>query len=389
MTDAAPPSRDRRFWWATVAYLIALTPSLVFGRPLWEVIASAALYVAAVAAVVVRRRHRLALSLVAAVATPVGSGSLWFPALLCLGIRPRDRATSAIAAGSAVSMGLSTFGRRVIEVGLDTTEVATRTELASALAQWAIALLMGGLALVAGRLIGTRRELLESLQDRAERAEAERSLRAREAVLLERNRIAGEMHDVLGHKLSLLTLQAGALEVNPTDAEAVERSAVQIRTTARAALDDLRDVIGALRTDDDAPLTPTADLGDVLTLLQKSRDAGAHVTLEDSLTDAKGLEPAVGRAVHRIVQESLANAHHHAPGEHIHVCLAGVPGRGVTVEIENGIPPGGSVNPGNGTGLDGLAERVRLAGGTFTAGPSGDRFRVHARLPWDAEGSQP
>ena len=339
-------------------------------------------------AVFVRRRRRLALSLVAALATPVGTGNLWFPALLCLGIRPRDRITPVVAVGAAVSMGLSTLGRRTIELGLDTTDAATRTELASALAQWAIALLMGGLALVAGRLIGTRRELVESLQDRAERAEAERSLRAREAVLLERNRIAGEMHDVLGHKLSLLTLQAGALEVNPSDAEAVERSAIQIRSTARAALDDLRDVIGALRADDDAPLMPTAGLGDVTTLIQKSREAGAHVTLEDSLTDTRGIEPVVGRAVHRIVQESLANAHHHAPNERIHVCLSGVPGRGITVEIENAIPSDGPINPGNGTGLDGLAERVRLAGGTFTAGPAGERFWVRARLPWDTEGSR-
>ncbi|GMA42171.1 sensor histidine kinase [Mobilicoccus caccae] len=236
-------------------------------------------------------------------------------------------------------------------------------------------------------VIGTRRALVASLEDRARRAESERASRAREAVLLERARIAREMHDVLGHKISLVTMQAGALEVN-ADAgrEVVEREAGRIRLTAREALEDLRAVIGALE-EEDASREPGPGIGEVPALVARYREAGASIEVEDTVTtreDARSIDAVAGRAIHRVLTEALTNAHRHAPGSPVGVRLTGTPGRGVDLVVENaaGSP---AERASGGTGLPGLAERVRIAGGTFEAGVRDGMFRVRARFPWPQE----
>src|SRR6478609_4249680 len=142
-----------------------------------------------------------------------------------------------------------------------------------------------------GAYVGARRDLLSSLQDRAERAEAERERRSEQARLAERARIAREMHDVLAHKVSLIALQAGGLEVNPgVGTEQVQLTAGLIRATAREALQDLRGVLGVLREQpaaatDGADLAPQPGLSQIAALVSASRLAGVQVTLTNEVTD--------------------------------------------------------------------------------------------------------
>src|SRR6478736_7122969 len=169
-----------------------------------------------------------------------------------------------------------------------------------------------------GAYVGARRDLVASLRDRAVRAEEERERRAEQARLAERARIAREMHDVLAHKVSLIALQAGGLEVNPgIGAERVRQSAGQIRSTAREAMEELRAVLGVLRDEtaiglpEGADLAPQPGLPELSALVDSSRAAGVHITLT---VDAAELPTATGRAVYRLVQEALTNVHKHARG---------------------------------------------------------------------------
>ncbi|MBX7266248.1 sensor histidine kinase [Micromonospora sp. Llam7] len=238
-----------------------------------------------------------------------------------------------------------------------------------------------------GMFVRARRQ---SLRERAGRVEAEQELRVAEARQGERNRIAREMHDVLAHRLSLLSLHAGALELRPDAApEEVARAAGVVRDSAYQALEDLREVIGVLRTgvdrSDETPERPQPTLADLPDLVDQSRRAGMRVRL-DWQTDALSAVPAgVGRSAYRIVQEGLTNARKHAPDAEVAVTVRATPGDGVTVEIRNPYPaetsPAGI--PGAGIGLIGLTERAALAGGRLEHGPTpaGD-FRLGAWLPW-------
>ncbi|MGI5525726.1 sensor histidine kinase [Micromonospora sp. CA-259024] len=244
-----------------------------------------------------------------------------------------------------------------------------------------------------GMFVRARRQLIVSLRERAERAEAEQQLRVAQARHLERTRIAREMHDVLAHRISLLSLHAGALEFRPdAPADEVARAAGVIRGSAHAALQDLREVIGVLRAegddDGDAPEPPQPTLADLPALIAESRSAGVRVNVSDTVAKPGEAPAALGRAAYRIVQEGLTNARKHAAGAAVTVDVAGGPGTGLTVAIGNrwpvGSPPGGTL-PGAGTGLVGISERVTLAGGRLAYGrdDTGD-FRLAAWLPWPA-----
>ncbi|WP_435864474.1 sensor histidine kinase [Streptomyces sparsogenes] len=295
------------------------------------------------------------------------------------------------------------------------------------------ALLVSG-AIGWGMFVRSRRQLLASLRERAARAEAEAALRAERTQRLTRERIAREMHDVLAHRLSLLSVHAGALEYR-ADASPREVAAAAgvIRSSAHQALQDLREVIGVLRApesdaDGGPPDRPQPTLADLPRLVEESRRAGMRVTLSDEAgvtgpgsrpgtgtapdtgpDTGIGLAPAAvpgatGRTAYRIVQEGLTNARKHAPDTEVTVTAAGAPVEGLTVEVRNavrvparartpGAPPGRQEGPaaipaaipGAGQGLAGLAERAALVGGRLECGPSpaGD-FRLYAWLPWPA-----
>ncbi len=236
-----------------------------------------------------------------------------------------------------------------------------------------------------GAYARSRAELLDSLRERARRAEADQERRVGAARLAERTRIAREMHDVLAHRLSLVAATAGAIEFRPdAPPERLAAAAGVLRSSAHAALDELREVIGVLRSgpDEDRPQPTTAD---VPRLVAEIRAAGTPVRLTDGLGAV--LDGSTGRTVYRVVQEGLTNARKHAAGQPVDVVLRG--GAEIVVEVGNPLGPAAGT-PGGGAGLIGLAERVALAGGRLEHGADGDRFRLVATLPWpDGTGPAP
>ncbi|MFJ1719068.1 sensor histidine kinase [Streptomyces sp. NPDC088244] len=239
-----------------------------------------------------------------------------------------------------------------------------------------------------GMVVRSRRQLVVTLRERARRAETEAALRAEQAQRLAREAIAREMHDVLAHRLTLLSVHAGALEFRPDAPTAeVARAAGVIRDSAHEALQDLREIIGVLRSpgesDGDRPQPTLASLDE---LIAESRLAGMKVTLDNRVGDPATAPAATGRTVYRIAQEGLTNARKHAPGAEVTVTVTGAPGQGLIVEVRNPAPtrPFEQV-PGSGQGLIGLTERATLAGGGLDHGPLPDGgFRVRATLPWPA-----
>ncbi len=254
------------------------------------------------------------------------------------------------------------------------------------------------LCVAVGFYIGERRAYVDSLRERALTAEREQALRAVQARVAERTRIAREMHDVLAHRISLVAMHSGALAYR-TDLprEQVAETAEVIRANANRALGELREVLGVLRdvpgTDGaggadgsaavpEAPQPTLAGLGELLT---EARAAGGEVSAEID-GDVTSVPESTSRTAYRIVQEGLTNARKHAPTAPVHVAVAVVPddaGQGtVSVTVRNGIRPGGEV-VSSGLGLVGLTERAVLAGGELTYGPDGHgAWVVRARLPW-------
>jgi signal transduction histidine kinase len=262
---------------------------------------------------------------------------------------------------------------------------------------WAVLDVIAYAALVGwGTLLRANRELITSLRERAEHAEADQARRVAEARAGERARIAREMHDVLAHRLSLLATYAGALSYRPdAPPEQLSRAAEVIRSGTHQALDELREVIGVLRSDESADPTaggrPVPGMADLDRLIEESRAAGTPVEVGGSV-DVLTVPDAVGRTVYRVVQEGLTNARKHAPGSAVRVTLGGGPGSGLDVSIANRVPPaagssvasgpGSAPVPGTGTGLIGLAERLDLAGGTLEHRRDAGEFLLRAWLPW-------
>ncbi|MEU5834708.1 histidine kinase [Streptomyces diacarni] len=292
-------------------------------------------------------------------------------------------------------------------------------------------------------LLGRFRRQQYALQatgwDLAARMEREHELVADRARLRERSRIAGDMHDSLGHDLSLIAVRAAALQVSPGVDDAARASAAELRQAAADATERLRQIIGLLRQDTTAPtaetvpdlVARTAASGVAITLRQDGDNGedgkhgeadGKHGEADGKHGEADGkhgenedeaalvvLPPLVDRAVHRVVQEAVTNATKHAPGAAITVLLRKKPAA-VYVTVTNGAPAAGvrlrteadegktastdtgaatgretgmGVGSGAGTGLISLDERVRQAGGTFRARPltSAEGFEVTAQLP--------
>jgi signal transduction histidine kinase len=236
---------------------------------------------------------------------------------------------------------------------------------------------------VLGAWVRTRAELVAALLDRAERAESEQQLRAREAVLAERARITREMHDVVGHRVSLMVLQAGAIDMAVGDSERVRQLAGQLQDAGRRALEELRQLIGLVQgmEDEQAPLAPQPTLADLDELVEDARRAGVEVTLT-RLGGPRAVDPTAGRTAYRVVQEALTNAGKHAPGGAVAVTVeTRAEDLVVTVVNRRATRPPASL-PSGGLGLLSLRERVRTVGGTFRAEPRLDGgFRVEAVMP--------
>ena len=330
-----------------------------------------------------------------------------WPVALALALIPTIAVSSAAMGATAVAMyPLARYrsGRAVaVVVGLHASTVGFLFAVASQDAgeywQGLIVVLSLDAAFVAtGRLVRSQELLVLSLRDRAVEAEERQRLRIDEARYAERERIAREMHDVLAHRVSLLAVYAGALEVRRSAPDEERRAAGVVRQCAYEALEDLRAAITMLRADPravdgagdatvdaDGADRPQPTLGDLPALVEQSRLAGAAITFDDLVGDL-AVPDGAGRHVYRIVQEGLTNARKHAPGAPVLVRLtAASPARdGLTIEITNPVPAPGarSAIPGTGSGLIGLRERMDLVGGRLEHGRTPDGgFRLAASLP--------
>lgn len=332
-----------------------------------------------------RHRAPLLITVVIAALSSVSTLAVGAAAIATVSLATRRRAVELAAAG-AVLLGATVLYDVVLAPPADDMP----------LWQILVAGVVGiALLVVIGIAIGQRRALLLSLRERAALLERDQQLREDRAREQERAHIAREMHDVLGHRLSLVALHAGALEYRGPGLTPDETAAAAgvVRAEAHSALTDLRDVLGVLRdpaaTGGDevtgtAPPQPT--LVDLPDLLDQARAGGATVRARVD-ADGAAVPTAVGRHAYRIVQESLTNARRHAPGQPVDVVVETVPGPGVRVVVSNTLTDGPAHADASGKtaghGLRGLAERARLVGGSFRAGSDdGHVHVVEAVLPW-------
>ena len=238
-----------------------------------------------------------------------------------------------------------------------------------------------------GLYIGSRRELMWNLRTRAERAEREQGLRVAQAQSTERARIAREMHDVLAHRITQVSMQAGALAFrDDLDGDRLREGLGQIQGQANDALHELRGVLGVLREDDPGPATarPQPTYDDIAALVDEARALGLGIDWSDDVEGTAAVPPATGRTVYRIVQEGITNVRKHAPGATVQIRSTGDPEAGITVRLANpmGHVPAGA--PGAGLGLIGLRERAELRGGRLDQRTEGSTFVLEAWLPWTA-----
>jgi signal transduction histidine kinase len=264
------------------------------------------------------------------------------------------------------------------------TVVSTKMWLGS-FADFAYGVLLTTAPVLFGLFLGYRKRSVDAWRDRARRAEREQELLAEQARGEERVRLAGEMHDVVTHRLSLMVLQAGALGITASDAETVA-AAEELRATGCQALAELRDLIGVLRSSADEQES-TVDGGnsiDLAELVADSQGVGLRVSLAEQ-GDSSQIAPVVRRTAYRIVQEALTNVHKHSPGAVARVVVDYRPD-GMHVVVRNGpstAPHNSALRAtGSGTGLDGLRRRVAVVRGTLTAAGTADGgFTVDASLP--------
>lgn len=382
MTDPAQYQPRVSAWGRTWRVLLMLLisglamvepyPLLVERGHAWWIPVDLLLGLAALVAVHFRRRRPMVVVVVAVGLACVSSFAVG-PSVLALVSLATRRVYWEIAAGSALSIvGAEVYYRVVPSSSSDPMWISFTANVAAAMAiaAW-------------GMYIGSRRELLWTLRQRAERAETEQDLRLSKAKVDERSRIAREMHDVLAHRISQVSMHAGALSYRTDlDADALREGIAEVQVRANEALDDLRGVLGVLRDPATGEVThrPQPTYEDIGALVAEAVEDGARIAFEDEL--ASDPPVAVGRALYRVVQEGITNAQKHAPGALLSICLRGTPEDGVEVRLRN--PYGFSAPgvPGAGLGLVGLSERVGLAGGHLTHGRDGDAFVVHAWLPW-------
>ncbi|MFF7449689.1 MULTISPECIES: histidine kinase [unclassified Streptomyces] len=233
-----------------------------------------------------------------------------------------------------------------------------------------------------GQLLQARRDLARRLAEIEEAREHERALHAQAVLARERAQLAREMHDVVSHQVSLIAVQAGALQVATKDADAKE-AARTIRSLSVTTLDELRTMVTLLRASggNATELTPQPTLADLRKLVESS---GTHAQLTGELPPT--VSTPAQRALYRTVQEALTNVRKHAPGARARVELW-QDGEGIGVTVTNAPPTRPSLSlPGSQQGLVGLRERADILRGTLEAGPTAEGgYRVRLRIPLSAD----
>ncbi|MEU7043602.1 histidine kinase [Streptomyces varsoviensis] len=297
-------------------------------------------------------------------------------------IAGHGRATLAFAAAYVLSVAASVLQ--------DLPHLLISSLIFSALLMLSLIVLPG----LISRYSSQRRALVEALRDYSAQLLREREMVAGQARLRERQRIAQDMHDSLGHQLALISVHTGALEVD-SELTGRQREAVGVlREASVTAMRELREVVGLLRdgTQDPGPpeeAGPAAGVVDgIEDLARSSRAAGTRVELRRA-GEPRPLSPAADHAAYRVAQEGLTNAHKHAPGAPIELALH-YDADSLVVEVTNGPPPtgAGQAAVSGGQGLTGLGERTRLVGGMVHAGPTAEGgFRLAGVLPYAPAGA--
>jgi signal transduction histidine kinase len=242
-----------------------------------------------------------------------------------------------------------------------------------------------GVAVGGGLLLRTRREAVVAAERVRDASRTSDLLNDQLGRREERERIAREVHDVLGHRLSLLNLHAGALEARAGADPELAASARLVRESARASVDDLRSLLGVLREPlGEGPTTPDLSLVDLPAVIEETVQTGMPISSSVYLDGAETAGPTLSRAVYRIVQELLTNSRKHAAGAPVRLQVQGGPAAGVTIDARNRYL--GAPGDGSGRGLQGVAERAELLGGTlvYRLDDGGRTFRVTVRLPWSS-----
>ncbi|MEU8786667.1 histidine kinase [Streptomyces sp. NPDC048637] len=347
----------------------------------------AALGAVGIALVLVRRRFP--------VACVLGLAAL-------IGVAPSVALLTAVAAYTAARQMRTP--RRRIEVLLGAAVLtmlacaafAPELEVGNALFGLALGAVFAVTTVVLPGLVGTaggqQDRLLRALRERAAAAEEARRLAHSESRMRERSRIAAEMHDLVGHRLSLVSLHAGGLEMALDKAAPELRDeAAVVRRATRDAMQELREALGVLGplggdTGTGALTDATGTRADIEALVEESRSGGVPVEFSWEGPDLDARPARVRRALHRVVRECLTNVHRYAAGAHVTVAVRHTDQR-VAVRVHNGVPPtrpAAVTGLGSGRGLTGLRERVALLGGGLEAARTpGGGFAVVADIPAD------
>ena len=278
----------------------------------------------------------------------------------------------------SLAIVLAAMASGVVETIIDTNQ---RIDIAPAI-------VLPWIAWYFGRLVRNRGDYLALLQERAERLEADQHAEALQAVVEERARIARELHDVVAHQVSMMTVQAGAARtVIHDDLDAAVEAIGDVERAGRQALGELRHLLGVLRPDAESDdLGPQPRLADIPVLVEGLRNTGAEVTLA-MVSVPGGLSAAAELSLYRIVQESFTNIVKHAGPDPTVSLAIGLDGDDLVLEVTNTVAAAAAPGlPASGYGIPGLRERATLLGGTLTAGPSRPGgFRLEARIPIEQE----
>lgn len=371
-------------WGTHLQGIPANAPDTVIGSTAVLLVGDLVFGIAAVALLPLRARHPLAIAIVTSAALTLSASASGAAVLAVVNLAVVGGRVGLILTG--VVWTLAIFGNGALFSSV-TGANASVTEIAGT----AAVVVLVYLALVAiGRYRRARTETLRLLRERADNAERERAREVRAAQEAERLRIAREMHDVLAHRIALVSMHAGALTYrDDLPREKITEAAQVIQDSTALALEELRGLLGVLRDDDSPDLRgPLPVLDHLPILLADARAAGLTVETEfvgvestDDQPQLPELNEATSRAAYRIVQEALTNARKHAPGEPVHLQIAHEDE--LVIESRNQLPQRTAATTPSGMGLAGLAERAHLAGGTLTAGRVADEFIVEARLPWN------
>lgn len=340
--------------------------------------------------------------------------ALWwrrrYPLLLAVVLAPAGGLFMAAGLAALVSVyTVATSRRFVLALLITAAHMAIAipyyfiVPLAPGLVPWVVVMvLMYGTALSFGLAVRSRRQVILGLISSAERDRSDYEQRLHAVRRAEREQIAREMHDVLAHRISLLSVHAGALEYRTraatkggaplTDQEVGDAAGI-IRDSSHRALEELQQVLSVLGGSGDGPSAgelgtdpPQVGIADLGDLIHEAALTGQVVRLRqrvdaDELTELAG---SAQRTVFRAVQEGLTNARKHTPGAEVEVVVSGAPGTDLVLTVGNALPVGATRAeiPGAGSGLTGLTERVRLEGGTLQHDVQDGRFVLTVTLPW-------